>query len=166
MDCVGPLGACQLDLDGLDQVRDRLDGHNAQAGRLIRCQGVLRGSGAARPGDQHNVRPSAERLPGNRAAEAAARPVADNFDTVLNSEMETNLQKVEAVDVIIDRRPPKMIYDPQHPDANASGYVGMPDINVMEEMVNILSATRSYEANVAVINATKSMAAKALEIGR
>jgi flagellar basal-body rod protein FlgC len=59
-----------------------------------------------------------------------------------------------------------MIYDPQHPDANASGYVGMPDINVMEEMVNILSATRSYEANVAVINATKSMAAKALEIGR
>ena len=96
----------------------------------------------------------------------AARPVADNFGAVLNSEMEKNLQKVEAVDVVIDRRPPKMIYDPQHPDANASGYVGMPDINVMEEMVNILSATRSYEANVAVINATKSMAAKALEIGR
>ena len=96
----------------------------------------------------------------------AAQPVTDNFGAVLNSEMEKNLQKVEAVDVIIDRRPPKMIYDPQHPDANASGYVGMPDINVMEEMVNILSATRSYEANVAVINATKSMAAKALEIGR
>ncbi len=96
----------------------------------------------------------------------AALPVTDNFGEVLNSEMEKNLRKVEAVDVIIDRRPPKMIYDPQHPDANASGYVGMPDINVMEEMVNILSATRSYEANVAVINATKSMAAKALEIGR
>ncbi len=96
----------------------------------------------------------------------AARPVTDNFGEVLNSEMEKNLQKVEVLDVIIDRRPPKMIYDPQHPDANASGYVGMPDINVMEEMVNILSATRSYEANVAVINATKSMAAKALEIGQ
>jgi len=96
----------------------------------------------------------------------AARPVTDNFGAVLNSEMEKKLQKVEVVDVVIDRRPPKMIYDPQHPDANASGYVGMPDINVMEEMVNILSATRSYEANVAVINATKSMAAKALEIGR
>ncbi len=96
----------------------------------------------------------------------AAQPVTDDFGEVLNSEMEKNLRKVEAVDVIIDRRPPKMIYDPQHPDANASGYVGMPDINVMEEMVNILSATRSYEANVAVINATKSMAAKALEIGR
>ena len=96
----------------------------------------------------------------------AARPVTDNFGSVLNSEMEKKLQKVEVVDVVIDRRPPKMIYDPQHPDANASGYVGMPDINDMEEMVNILSATRSYEANVAVINATKSMAAKALEIGR
>jgi len=96
----------------------------------------------------------------------AAQPVTDGFGEVLNSEMEKNLRKVEAVDVIVDRRPPKMIYDPQHPDANASGYVGMPDINVMEEMVNILSATRSYEANVAVINASKSMAAKALEIGR
>ena len=96
----------------------------------------------------------------------AARPVTDNFGAVLNSEIEKKLQKVEVVDVVIDRRPPKMIYDPQHPDANASGYVGMPDINVMEEMVNVLSATRSYEANVAVINATKSMAAKALEIGR
>jgi len=96
----------------------------------------------------------------------AAQPVTDNFGEVLNSEMEKKLRRVEAVDVIIDRRPPKMIYDPQHPHANASGYVGMPDINVMEEMVNVLSATRSYEANVAVINATKSMAAKALEIGR
>ena len=96
----------------------------------------------------------------------AAQPVTDNFGEVLHSEMEKKLRKVETVDVIVDRRPPKMIYDPQHPDANASGYVGMPDINVMEEMVNILSATRSYEANVAVINATKSMAAKALEIGR
>jgi len=84
----------------------------------------------------------------------AAQPVTDGFGEVLNSEMEKNLRKVEAVDVIVDRRPPKMIYDPQHPDANASGYVGMPDINVMEEMVNILSATRSYEANVGVINAS------------
>lgn len=96
----------------------------------------------------------------------AAQPVSDNFGEVLHSETGKTLQKVEAVDVVIDQRPPKMIYDPRHPDANASGYVGMPDINVMEEMVNILSATRSYEANVAVINATKSMAAKALEIGR
>ena len=96
----------------------------------------------------------------------ASQPVVDNFEEVLNSEFETKIRKVEVVDIAIDPRPPKMVYDPSHPDANAMGYVGMPDINVIEEMVNILSATRSYEANVAVINATKSMATKTLEIGR
>lgn len=96
----------------------------------------------------------------------AAQPIAGTFGEVLNSKVAKNLQKVEVVDIIVDKRPPRMIYDPRHPDANASGYVGMPDINVIEEMVNILSVTRSYEANVAVINATKSMVTKALEIGR
>jgi flagellar basal-body rod protein FlgC len=96
----------------------------------------------------------------------ASQPIVENFAEVLNSELETKVQKVEVVDIAIDPRPPKMVYNPSHPDANAMGYVGMPDINVIEEMVNILSATRSYEANVAVINATKSMATKTLEIGR
>jgi len=96
----------------------------------------------------------------------ASQPVADNFGEVLNSELEKKLQRVEIVDITVDPGPPKMVYDPRHPDANALGYIGMPDINVMEEMVNILSATRSYEANVAAVNATKSMVNKALEIGR
>jgi len=96
----------------------------------------------------------------------ASQPVADNFGEVLNSELEKKLQRVEIVDITVDPGPPKVVYDPRHPDANALGYVGMPDINVMEEMVNILSATRSYEANVAAVNAAKSMVNKALEIGR
>jgi len=95
-----------------------------------------------------------------------SQPVADNFGEVLNSELEKKLQRVEIVDITVDPGPPKVVYDPRHPDANALGYVGMPDINVMEEMVNILSATRSYEANVAAVNAAKSMVNKALEIGR
>ena len=96
----------------------------------------------------------------------ASQPVNSSFGEMLNAEVDKNLQKVEVVDITVDSKPPKMIYDPRHPDANALGYVGMPDINVIEEMVNILSATRSYEANVAVVNATKSMVTKALEIGR
>ena len=96
----------------------------------------------------------------------ASQPVADNFGEALNSELEEKLQRVEIVDITVDPGPPKVVYDPRHPDANALGYVGMPDINVMEEMVNILSATRSYEANVAAVNAAKSMVNKALEIGR
>jgi flagellar basal-body rod protein FlgC len=96
----------------------------------------------------------------------ASQVVEPAFSEVLNAELEKKLQEVEVVDIVVDPRPPKMVYDPRHPDANPQGYVGMPDINVMEEMVNMLSATRSYEANVAVINATKSMVTKALEIGR
>jgi len=96
----------------------------------------------------------------------ASQPADTSFGETLKTAMDNSLQTVEVTDVIIDSRPPKMIYDPGHPDANTSGYVAVPDINVMEEMVNILSATRSYEANVAVVNATKSMVTKALEIGR
>ncbi len=96
----------------------------------------------------------------------ASQPVSDTFGAALNSELEKKLQRVEIVDITVDPGPPRVVYDPRHPDANALGYIGMPDINVMEEMVNILSATRSYEANVAAINATKSMVNKALEIGR
>lgn len=96
----------------------------------------------------------------------ASEPVTNSFDELLASEQEKYLKQVEVVDIAVDRRPPKLVYDPRHPDANAQGYVGMPDINVIEEMVNMLSATRSYEANVAVINATKSMVNKTLEIGR
>ena len=72
-----------------------------------------------------------------------------------------------AVDRIIeDSNPPIMKYDPQHPDADKKGYVAMPNINVMEEMVNMISATRSYEANVSALKAAKEMASRALEIGK
>ena len=59
-----------------------------------------------------------------------------------------------------------MKYDPGHPDADENGYVAMPNINLMEEMVNMISASRGYEANVTALKAAKDMALKALEIGR
>lgn len=65
---------------------------------------------------------------------------------------------------------PKLVYDPTHPDAiqvgPKKGYVEMPNVNVVEEMVDMISASRSYEANVAVVNGSKSMFMRALEIGR
>ncbi len=71
------------------------------------------------------------------------------------------------VDAIIeDEAPPRMVYDPGHPDADANGYVAYPDIDIITEMTDIMSATRAYEANVTAINAAKSMAVKAMEIGR
>ena len=59
-----------------------------------------------------------------------------------------------------------MKYEPQHPHADDNGYVAMPNINPMEEMVNMISATRGYEANITALKAAKDMALKALEIGR
>ena len=65
-----------------------------------------------------------------------------------------------------DPTPGKWIYDPEHPDANEDGYVEFPNVEILREMVDMMSASRSYEANVQVINAIKAMASKALEIGR
>lgn len=65
-----------------------------------------------------------------------------------------------------DKSPFKSVYDPGHPDADENGYVLMPNVDVMTEMVNMISASRAYEANVTAINSTKNMALKALEIGR
>jgi flagellar basal-body rod protein FlgC len=62
--------------------------------------------------------------------------------------------------------PFKMVFDPSHPDANEEGYVSMPNVDPLREMIDLMSATRSYEANVTVINANKSMLMKALEIGK
>ncbi len=71
---------------------------------------------------------------------------------------------VEIASVVKGPTLPKLIYDPAHPDANEEGYVAMPNINIVAEMVEMISAMRAYEANVTVINSAKSMAKKALEI--
>lgn len=73
---------------------------------------------------------------------------------------------VRVVGVSNDPTPPKLVYDPGHPQADASGYVAMPNVNIVNEMVDLLSASRAYEANVTAINSAKSMAMKALEIGK
>jgi flagellar basal-body rod protein FlgC len=73
---------------------------------------------------------------------------------------------VRAARVVEDPAPFRQVYEPGHPDANADGYVSYPNVDVVTEMINMISATRSYEANVTAINTTKGLASKALEIGR
>jgi flagellar basal-body rod protein FlgC len=63
-----------------------------------------------------------------------------------------------------DTTPPRMIYDPGNPDADANGYVAMPNVNIVTEMVNMISASRAFEANVVAVNAAKNMAKDSLEI--
>jgi len=73
---------------------------------------------------------------------------------------------VRVARIIEDSSPLRRVYDPGHPDADKDGYVMMPNVDVVTEMVNMISATRAYEANVTSITATKSMAQKALDIGK
>ncbi|WLR52334.1 flagellar basal body rod protein FlgC [Bacillus tianshenii] len=73
---------------------------------------------------------------------------------------------VKVSDVKEDDSPLKLVYNPSHPDANEDGYVAYPNVDPLQEMVDLMSATRSYEANVTALNASKSMLMKALEIGK
>lgn len=73
---------------------------------------------------------------------------------------------VQAVSAVPDNRPARSVHLPGHPDADAQGNVQMPNVNTVEEMVDLVAATRSYEANVTALNASKGMVKKALEIGR
>lgn len=68
--------------------------------------------------------------------------------------------------LVEDSRPPQRTFKPGHPDADATGYVAMPNVNTVEEMVNMMSASRAYEANLAAIKSATDMARKALEIGK
>lgn len=96
-----------------------------------------------------------------------AMPDAKNFGEIISStDPVGSFQRVQVTDVISDRKAPLLKYEPDHPDANADGYVAYPNINLMEEMTNMIQASRSYEANVSAIQASKDMALSALEIGR
>jgi flagellar basal-body rod protein FlgC len=75
------------------------------------------------------------------------------------------LQGVEEVNVVEKNAPPRLVFNPSHPDADAQGYVTMPGINPVDEMLSMMMATRGYEANIRALNAAKTMALRALEIG-
>ncbi len=97
-----------------------------------------------------------------------------NFESILTA-MQTGISRktdplgdgVKITGIAEDHvTPMKMVYDPAHPDADADGYVTMPNVNTVTEMTNLIDATRSFEANVTAFNATKNMALKGLEIGK
>ncbi|MDR2504318.1 MAG: flagellar basal body rod protein FlgC [Deltaproteobacteria bacterium] len=96
----------------------------------------------------------------------AAIPVDDSFSSQMRSVLDRELRGVRVMHVATDRRPLKLVYEPGHPDANADGYVAYPDINVVEEMANMMTAQRGYEANVTTVDTIKAMYNKALEISR
>ena len=101
-----------------------------------------------------------------KSVEMAATPVDDSFSKQMRGALDRELRGVRVMNVVQDTRPFKMVYEPGHPDADADGMVKYPDINVVEEMANLMTAQRGYEANVTSIDTIKAMYNKALEIAR
>jgi flagellar basal-body rod protein FlgC len=90
----------------------------------------------------------------------------ESFGDILESKMDESVQGVLVTDVKEDEKPQRLVYKPDDPNANAEGYVEMPNVNPVKEMADMISAQRSYEANVTAIGAATQMANKALELGR
>ena len=96
----------------------------------------------------------------------SAIPTGQKFEDYLDGPMGSELRKVQVTQIHKDTSAPRRVFDPTHPDHDADGYVNMPNIQVMTEMVNMIAATRAFEANTTALNDEKQMAMKALEIGR
>jgi flagellar basal-body rod protein FlgC len=89
-----------------------------------------------------------------------------DFKDTLDAELGKTGHGVNVAGIIEDNKPFVQKYDPGHPDADENGYIRLPNVNIVEEMVNMISASRSFEANATAVRTTKDMAGMALEIGR
>jgi len=87
-----------------------------------------------------------------------------SFADRLASAADSNVQGVHVVNVVADPTPPIRRFDPSHPDADAQGYVSYPSINPVQEMVDLMGASRSYQLNVSALQSTKQMIQQSLEI--
>lgn len=109
----------------------------------------------------------ADQTPFYRRYPVFSAQTAPSFSSLLGQSLNAPSFGVTVTGIMEDRTTPgEMVYDPGHPHANSSGYVLMPNVNVTNEMVDMISASRAYEANVTAMNATKAMISKSLEIGR
>ncbi len=99
-------------------------------------------------------------------------PVKEGAESVsyksegFEAQLEKALETVEVAEIVDDKTPFMEVYDPNHPDADENGMVKLPNVNVMEEMVDIMSAQRAYEANVSALDSAKNMAMKAIDLIR
>jgi flagellar basal-body rod protein FlgC len=88
----------------------------------------------------------------------------DKMRALTPSERSVSMVKVQRI--VQDQRPGHMVFSPGHPDANPAGYLEYPNVNIVEEMVNMITASRAYEAGISTVEATQRMGNSALELGR
>jgi flagellar basal-body rod protein FlgC len=101
-----------------------------------------------------------------RKREVVFQSSTQGFADTLDSRLRDAAQGVKVSHIQASTQPPRMVYEPSHPDADEQGMVAMPNVNLVEETADMMSASRAYEANVTVVKSAKRMAMKALEIGR
>ena len=122
----------------------------------VRLQTIASNMANARTTRTEEGGPYQRKLPVFEARQVA--PFGDMLDQAMTEPVVT--------EVIEDDAEPVMVFDPSHPDADQDGYVAYPDINLMEEMVDLMGTSRSFEANTKVVETTRQMANEALGIGR
>jgi flagellar basal-body rod protein FlgC len=94
-----------------------------------------------------------------------AVPMSTKFEDLVGEKAAQATSSVKVAEIRQDDSPPEMVFDPGHPDADQNGYVAMPNVNVVQEMVNMITASRAYESGVTVMQTVKGMARSALNIG-
>ena len=145
-------------MDFFNSIRTSSSGLSAQRLRMNLISGNLANVNTTRTGQGGPFR--------RKEAIFAAQSLDSAFNKILTARQKNQAPGVRVDRIYEDQAPPVMKYQPSHPDADNRGYVAMPNINPMEEMVNMISATRGFEANITALKAAKTMALKALEIGR
>ncbi len=112
-----------------------------------------------------NTTKTAEGVPYTRKTVIYETVPDEGFAGELSAAMGEGTEKVKVTDIVSDQRDFKQVYDPGHPDANSKGIVLLPNINPIEEMANLMNASRSYEANLAAIQTARQLALKSMDIG-
>ena len=104
---------------------------------------------------------------GYRRQDVVLREAGGGFASVLGQAIgSSGARGVEVAEVVTDQNPQRRVYDPGHPDADAQGYVELPNVNAVTEMTDLISASRAYEANVTAMQTAKQMFSKTLELLR
>jgi len=92
-------------------------------------------------------------------------PISNKFREMLNDKMAKEAQSVQVQSIVRDPNPPRLEFDPGHPDADSDGFVAYPNITVVEEMVNMIMASRAYDAGVTALQSVSTVARSALRLG-
>ncbi len=146
---MGLFNVMAIGSSGLNAQRVRMDVYSANLANINTTRGADGG-------------PYRRQVPIMRAVEVES--IGSDFAKIVDRQR--RLFEVEIQKVVDDGRAPTLVHEPDHPDADENGDVAYPNINMMEEMTGLMSAARSYEANLSAITAAKEMAKKALELGR